>query len=144
MTSETSIRVEHLYRHGPAAVWQALTDPELHARWWAPGNIQPVVGHTFELDMGPWGKQACEVIAVEPERLLRYRFGKGALDTMITFELIPEGSGTRLRLTQEGFDLASPLGRSALEGMKSGWPGVLARLGSLLDELRSPAEAPGS
>jgi hypothetical protein len=31
-------------------------------------------------------------------------------------------------MMQEGFDLDSPFGRRAYEGMKPGWPGILARL----------------
>jgi uncharacterized protein YndB with AHSA1/START domain len=127
-----TIRLDHFYKHPPAAVWKALTDPALHAKWWAPGDVKAVVGHTFELDMGAWGKQACEVIAVEAERLLRYKFATGRLDTIITYQLIPEGTGTRLKFSQEGFDLDSPLGKTAYEGMKPGWPKVLANLESVL------------
>ena len=47
-----TIEVEHLYSQSTSAVWRALTDPELIARWWAPGDVRPVVGHRFELDMG--------------------------------------------------------------------------------------------
>ncbi len=132
MNAQPVIELEHFYAHPPSAVWRALTDPALHARWWAAGDVRPVVGHRFDLDMGKWGKQPCEVLAVEPERLLSYRFGIGSLDTRITWQLIPEGNGTRLRLTHEGFDLASPLGRTAFEGMRGGWPGVLARLEEVL------------
>ena len=128
MTAPAVIRAEHFYPHPPAAIWRALTDPELHARWWAAGDVRPIVGHRFELDMGKWGKQACEVLSVEPERLFRYRFATGNLDTIITWELAPEGQGTRLRLTHEGFELDSPLSRQAFEGMKEGWPKVLSRL----------------
>jgi len=85
--------------------------------------------------MGRWGRQPCEVLEVEPERLLKYRFAAGTLDTTITWQLIPDGDGTRLRLIHEGFDLHSPLGRTALDGMRGGWPQVLARLASLLDAL---------
>lgn len=127
------IQVEHVYAHPPAKVWRALTDPKLHAKWWAAGDVKAVVGHRFELDMGKWGKQACEVLEVEPERLLRYRFGEGTLDTIITWRLTAEGGGTRLRLTHEGFNVDTPLGKAALEGMKQGWPGVLARLATSLD-----------
>lgn len=126
------IQAEHFYAHPPAAVWRALTQPELLARWWAAGDIRPIVGHRFDLDMGQWGKQPCEVVAAEPERLLRFRFATGTLDTIITWELIPEENGTRLKLTHEGFNLDSPMGRQALEGMKPGWPAVLARLESVL------------
>jgi uncharacterized protein YndB with AHSA1/START domain len=130
--SEPVIQVEHVYAHAPAAVWKALTDPELHARWWAKGDVRPIVGHRFELDMGPWGMQPCEVLAVEAERLLRYRFAPGRLYPIITWRLAPEGTGTRLTLTHEGFDLDSPMGKAAFEGMKPGWPNVLARLGEAL------------
>lgn len=132
MSAPTVIQLDHFYAHPPAAVWRALTDPQLHARWWAAGDVRPVVGHRFELDMGPWGKQPCEVLAVEPERLFRYRFAVRTLDTIITWRLAAEGSGTRLTLTHEGFNLDSPMSRRAFEGMKPGWPAVLARLESVL------------
>lgn len=140
MRSPDVIHAEQFYPHPPPAVWRALTDPALVARWWAAGDIRAVVGHRFDLDMGQWGKQACEVIAVQPERLLRFRFATGVLDTIITWELLPEGLGTRLKLTHEGFNLDSPMGRSALEGMKLGWPNVLARLGSVLSACESSQE----
>lgn len=132
MTATGVINAEHFYAHPPAAVWKALTDPKLLARWWAAGDIRPVVGHRFNLEMGQWGRQPCEVVAVQPERLLCFRFATDALDTTLSWELIPENGGTRLKLTHEGFNVDSPLGRAALEGMKPGWPKVLARLESML------------
>jgi uncharacterized protein YndB with AHSA1/START domain len=122
------IECDQFLPHPPAAVWKALTDPELHARWWAAGDVRPVVGHKFTLDMGPWGKQPCEVLAVEPERLLRYSFSPDNLGTTVTWRLEPEGTGTRLFLEHAGFDLDSPMGRVAFEGMSEGWPSVLSRI----------------
>jgi uncharacterized protein YndB with AHSA1/START domain len=126
--STTTIECDEFVGHPPAAVWCALTEPGLLARWWAPGDIDPVAGHQFELEMGPWGRQACRVLEVEPERLLSYTFGEGAVDTTITWRLVPEGTGTRVFLTHQGFDLDSPLGRQAYDGMGMGWPSVLARI----------------
>jgi uncharacterized protein YndB with AHSA1/START domain len=134
MSETGTIRLEHLYRQAPARVWRALTDPALVARWWAAGDIRAEVGHRFEMDMGPWGKQPCEVLAVEPERLFRYRFAEPTLNTIITWELVAEGSGTRLTLTHEGFDLDHPMGRRAFEGMKPGWPGILSKIAATLDD----------
>lgn len=128
MSKPGVIQLDHVYAHPPAAIWRALTDPELHARWWAAGDVRPVLGHRFELDMGKWGKQPCEVIAVEPERLLSYRFATGTLNTTITWKLAPAGTGTRLTLIHDGFDLDSPLGKQALEGMGAGWPALLRRI----------------
>ncbi|MFJ5552127.1 SRPBCC domain-containing protein [Streptomyces sp. NPDC093225] len=123
-----TIHCDQFIAHPPAKVWRALTEPELHAKWWAAGDVRPVVGHRFTLDMGPWGQQACEVLAVEPERLLRYSFAPGSLDTTITWRLEAEGSGTRLFLEHAGFDLDSPLGKAAFEGMGDGWPKLLTRI----------------
>ena len=131
-----TIELDHFYPHPPAAVWQALTDPALHARWWAAGDVRPVVGHRFDLDMGKWGKQPCEVVEVEPERLLKYRLATGTLDTTITWRLTPEANGTRLTLVHEGFDVDSAMGRQALDGMKDGWPHLLARMDKVLAESR--------
>ncbi|ATL84840.1 SRPBCC domain-containing protein [Streptomyces samsunensis] len=132
-----AIHCDQFLPHPPSVVWNALTDPRLHARWWAAGDVRAEVGHRFTLDMGPWGEQPCEVIAVEPERLLSYRFAQATLDTTVTWRLEPEGVGTRLFLEHTGFDLDSPLGRKALDGMGRGWPSVLRRLAKLLAE---PAE----
>nr|WP_237331334.1 SRPBCC domain-containing protein [Streptomyces mexicanus] len=118
--------------HAPAAVWKALTDPDLHARWWAAGDIRPVVGHRFTLDMGSFGRQPCEVTEVDDEHLLSFRFAEGSLDTTITWTLRPEDKGTRLVLVHSGFDLDSPMGRQAYEGMGKGWPHVLGNLDTLL------------
>jgi len=132
MTEPGLIHCDQFIARPPDAVWQALTDPELHAQWWAAGDVRAEVGHRFTLDMGPWGQQRCEVVSVEPGRLLSYRFAGGGLDTTITWLLEPEGEGTRLFLRHEGFDLDSPLGRKALDGMGSGWPQVLAGLSKVL------------
>lgn len=134
MTESNAINCDKFLRHTPAAVWKALTDPDLHARWWAAGDIQPVVGHRFTLDLGNFGSQSCEVTEVQDERLLVYRFADGTLDTTITWRLEPEGSGTRLFLTHAGFDLDSPMGRQAYEGMGHGWPHVLDRLDTVLGD----------
>ncbi len=126
------VRCDQFLAHPPATVWRALTDPELHARWWAAGDVRPVVGHRFSLDMGEWGSQSCQVTAVEPERLLQYTFAEGRLDSTVTWRLDPEGSGTRLFLEHSGFDLDSPLGLQAYHGMGEGWPHVLAHLDKTL------------
>ncbi|TFW23908.1 SRPBCC domain-containing protein [Massilia arenosa] len=132
-TERGLIQMTQFIPHPPARVWTALTDPAIHAKWWAAGDVRPVVGHRFTLDMGQWGQQPCEVLAVEPERLLSYAFAPDTLDTVITWSLVPEGDGTRLSLEHRGFDLGSPMGKMAHAGMGAGWPGVLARIAPALD-----------
>ena len=132
MTEQGVIQVTEHIPHPPSKVWAALTTPELHAKWWAAGDVKPVVGHRFTLDMGQWGQQNCEVLAAEPERLLSYTFAPGTLDTVITWRLEPEGEGTRLSFEQRGFDLDSPMGRMAYEGMGGGWPGIIKQIAVVL------------
>ena len=120
----SSIECDQFIARPPAAVWRALTEPDLLAAWWAVGDIKPVVGHRFTLDMGSWGQQPCEVLEVEPEKLLRYTFAEGSLDTTITWRLESEGTGTRVFLTHDGFEPDS----SALAGMGQGWPALIRRI----------------
>ncbi len=82
--------------------------------------------------MGAWGKQLCEVTAVDPEKLLAYTYGIGMLNTRITWRLTPEGAGTRLSLDHDGFDLDAPMGMTAHQGMGAGWPMVLGRISKAL------------
>lgn len=121
------IQLDQYYDQTQSAVWKAITTPELLARWWASGDVRPVVGHKLELDMGHWGKQPCEVLEVQPERLFKFRF---TADWTLTWTLRPEGSGTRLTLLHEGLDPEKQKDRFALENMSKGWPAVLARLGA--------------
>jgi uncharacterized protein YndB with AHSA1/START domain len=64
------------------------------------------------------------------------RFAPGTLDSTITWRLEPENGGTRLHLEQSGFDLDSPLGKKAFEGMSGGWPAVLERIAPAIDTTR--------
>ena len=133
------LRFDKYVPHPPTAVWRALTEPGLLALWWAPGEVKAEVGHRFTLDMGDWGKQPCEVTAVEPERLLEYHFAQGVLDTTITWRIEPEDEGTRLYLEHAGFDLDSPMGRQAYAGMGNGWPHVLNGVERALDAIGAEA-----
>jgi uncharacterized protein YndB with AHSA1/START domain len=69
VTETNVIACDQFLTHSPEDVWRALTDPDLLARWWVPGDVRAEVGHRFNLDMGKWGQQPCEITAVEPGRL---------------------------------------------------------------------------
>ena len=132
--TENTIRVERIFPHPPAAVWAALTTPELLVRWWAPGDIAPVAGHRFTLDMGPWGKQQCLVLRVEDGSAISFLFSEGGLDTTITWTLEAVEGGSVLYLEHAGFRLDDPMGKQAYEGMGAGWPGVVSRIDEVLAE----------
>ena len=130
--TENAIRLERRLPHPATAVWAALTTPELLARWWAPGDIAPIVGHRFVMDMGAWGQQQCEVLDVKPGELIRFLFSEGQLDTTVTWRLEAVEDGTVLHLEHAGFNLDTPMGQQAFQGMGSGWPGLLSRIEKVL------------
>lgn len=117
-TGTASIEVDQFIAAPPAKVWRALTDPDLLARWWAPGDIVATVGHRFHMQMPGWGSVPCEVTEVEPEQRLVYTFNE---TWTLTWRLVPERSGTRLLLDHAGFDLEDSRGRAAYDRMGPGW-----------------------
>jgi uncharacterized protein YndB with AHSA1/START domain len=118
-----TITVDHVLKAPPAKVWRTLTEPALLARWLMENDIAPVVGHKFSFrskPMGTWdGHVACEILAVEPERLLRYSWRGGDIDTVVTWTLSPTPTGgTLLHLDHTGFTDANDM---AFHGMSKGW-----------------------
>lgn len=132
MQESNAIYLTRYFPHAPAKIWAVLTEPAHIAKWWAAGDIRPIAGHRFTMDMESWGKQPCVVLEVEHEKLISYSFAPDTLNTTITWKLEAEGSGTRLSLEHRGFDLNSPLGKKAFEGMQNGWPKVIARIDGVL------------
>lgn len=128
MTDATAIHVDEFLPHPPQRVWRALTDPERLARWLMPNDFQPTVGHRFTFRTQPVpgtgfdGIVQCQVIELDPERLLRISWGSSnGIDTTVTWRLHPEGRGTRLFLDHEGFDPDDPLAQQARQIMGGGW-----------------------
>jgi uncharacterized protein YndB with AHSA1/START domain len=144
----SSVRVDQFLPHPPRKVWRALTEPDLIARWLMPGDFKLEVGHRYTMRAqgipaaGFSGTVQAEVLAFEPERMLRVRWRDAApanafgADWTITWTLHPEGTGTRLFLQHEGFDPDNPLQQQARQVMAGGWRTRTARrIAVLLDTL---------
>jgi uncharacterized protein YndB with AHSA1/START domain len=58
---------------------------------------------------------------------LRISWAGGGLDTTVTWDLVPEGRGTRLLLSHEGFDGGDPAQQATMRILGGGWTGHLAR-----------------
>ncbi|WP_225726661.1 MULTISPECIES: SRPBCC domain-containing protein [unclassified Nocardia] len=140
----TTIVLDQFYPHPRPKVWRAITTPELMGQWlMEPIGFEPVAGNRFRMKARPMpavnfsGEVRCEVLeVVEPERL-RFTWNDAAAtrDTgwTVTWDLYPEGRGTRMLLTHSGFDPDDPTAQLSRTIMRGGWPGIVRRLGEVLD-----------
>ena len=133
MTELQTVVVERRIAAPAEKIWRALTQPHLIEEWLMKSDFQPVVGHRFSLS-----KQAtpeirvvidCEVLEIEPEKSLTYRWAAYGTDTVVTFTLTPTPEGTLLRVEQAGFPAEN---QAAINGAKASWPQFLKALEDLL------------
>jgi uncharacterized protein YndB with AHSA1/START domain len=117
------------YPAAPEQVWRALVDPQILAQWLMPNDFAPVAGRHFSMGHDPIGRIEAEVLEVDPPRRLACRWTGAFGDTIVTFEVTPTTTGTRLRVEQRGWTAADTAGRDQLD---SGWPGKLDALRGLL------------
>jgi uncharacterized protein YndB with AHSA1/START domain len=127
--SAAAVRFERWYAAPAAELWIVLSDPERIARWLgAEVHIEARIGGAVALRW-PGGEQMDGVITVfEPGRVMEYTWREIALgvESVVRFELRPQGSGTLLVLEHTGV----PAGQAA--GFGAGWHGHLDALAATL------------
>lgn len=138
MTGLRTVVIERDIPFPPEKLWRALTQPHLIREWLMQNDFAPRVGHRFQLK-GEWGGVLdCEVLDIEPNRSLSYRWDFDnpdpayGLKSVVTFTLTPTASGTHLRVEQSGF---RPDQKQAWGGAHAGWKGFLAKLEDLVGTL---------
>ena len=138
MTDTQTVTIERDFAHPPAKLWRALTQPHLIADWLMKNDFAPAVGHKFHLT-GDWGGTLdCEVLEIEAEALLSYRWDfvnedpQFDLRSVVTFTLLPIANGTHLRVEQTGFRPDQP---RAFGGAKWGWQQNFDKLEAVLTAL---------
>jgi len=142
-TTGDSVVIDQYYPHAPELVWQALTTPELLERWlMKTEGFVPEVGRQFTMQGRPMpaanfsGTVACTVLEVEEFRKFAVSWddAHAAQPTgwVVSWELQPEGGGTRVFFTHSGFDLDDPGQLTGRIIMAGGWQHILAALGRLL------------
>jgi uncharacterized protein YndB with AHSA1/START domain len=78
-------------------VWRALTEPEELAGWLAPAEVELRIGGSVVLKFEDGDERGTITELREPE-LLAYTWNEGRSDSLVRFELEPDGGGTRLTL----------------------------------------------
>jgi uncharacterized protein YndB with AHSA1/START domain len=120
--------------HAPEKVWRALTDPALLAEWLLPVvglKLEPGAAFMFKTQPYPdWdGTVNCRFVEIEANRKISYTWTVPFLDTVVTFELTPTSSGTRLSLVQSGFKQDQ---KQEFGGARYGWNMMGGKLVDLL------------
>jgi uncharacterized protein YndB with AHSA1/START domain len=137
ISAETlSVIVEREVPHPPEKIWRALTQPHLIEEWLMKTDFKPVVDHRFNL-RADWGAVDCQVMTVEPNKMLSYtwnvaRDDMAGLKSVVTWTLTPTSTGTHLRMEQSGFRSDQP---RYYQGAKYGWQRFFANLEQVLARL---------
>lgn len=147
--SETrAVKTEADFPFPIETIWQAMTDSEWLAVWFFPNDIQPVLGHKFTIWGRPierWdGEFKCEVLQVEPNKLLKFRWIGGHeelkgfghfIDTTVTWTISPNAEGgTHFVFLHDGFGTADTEDQ-VFEVMTKGSESVMRGLAKRLPDL---------
>jgi uncharacterized protein YndB with AHSA1/START domain len=131
------MRHEIYIRTTPAALWQAITDPDFTRRYWYGAlnrsDWTPGARWTSESEAGELYLEG-EIIEVDPPHRLVHTFHivhqpEAAVDppSRVTWEITPMGESCRLRLIHE------ELGDATRDYVTGGWEHILAGLKTLLE-----------
>lgn len=92
-------------------------------------DLEPVVGHRFRFRSTPmagWdGVIESEVLVVEPNKKLSYRWNSLGLESVVVWTLVATSGGTLVRMEQSGF---RPDQEAAYKGANYGWQKFLGGL----------------
>lgn len=99
----------------PDVVYAVVSQPEHLRNWWPDeAELEPTAGGTGTLTFGdpaaPTHVSPLTVVEADPPRRFSFRWDYGeetvptpANSLLVTFDLVPSGAGTLLRLTETGF-----------------------------------------
>lgn len=104
-----AIKLTTTYDHSVEDVWEALTNKDAMSEWLMPCNIEPIVGNHFQFKTKSYpgfnGIVNCEVLEVVKHQKLSFSWSGGSLkNTIVTFELKPNGTKTDLYFEHSGFE----------------------------------------
>jgi uncharacterized protein YndB with AHSA1/START domain len=134
VTNETSQPVikEVLLNAPVSRVWKAITDKEDMKHWYFDlAEFKPEVGFEFQFTGENEGRKwlhLCKITEVVPNKKLAYswRYDGYPGNSIVSFELSPEGDKTRLKLTHEGLEtFPSDVPDFAKKNFIAGWEEII-------------------
>jgi uncharacterized protein YndB with AHSA1/START domain len=136
-----TIRKEVFIAAAPERVFRAFLEPEQLQRWFAAqATLDERIGGKFNYRWASGEGVDGVIVDLVPSRLLVMDWdeGEGKGDTRLTVELIPDGDGTRLVLTNSGFGAGEDWD-SLYDGVDSGWRDLLQALNTwIVDGIINP------
>jgi uncharacterized protein YndB with AHSA1/START domain len=129
-----SVIMERVYSASPDRAWKALTEINQMRQWYFPmlEDFRPEVGFETRFTVENEGKEYVhiwKITEVLPMHKISYewKFGGFPGNSLLTFELLAEGKGTRLILTHKGVDSfrGDIYPGLARENFVSGWTSFL-------------------
>jgi uncharacterized protein YndB with AHSA1/START domain len=129
--SQAEVVLTRIFAAPIQRVWDALTTPEAMAQWYfAVPEFRAVVGCQFGFTVEHEGNvfvHECRVTEVAPPKRLAYtwRYPDHEGDSLVTFELEPEGNQTKLTLCHTGLDTFPKTPQFARNNFLNGWTSLI-------------------
>ena len=123
--------IERTFNAAVTRVWEALTNVDQMRQWYFDlKDFMPEIGFEFEFVVEHEGNtyhHLCKVTEVIPQKKIAYtwRYKGEPGDSLVTFELFPEGSKTRLKLTHTGIETFPKTSAYARQNFEAGWTAIV-------------------
>jgi len=116
-------------------VWEAITDKEKMKLWYFDiADFKPELGAEFSFpgngNEGQCYTHLCKITKIEPGKTLQYswKYKDHPGNSLVTFELFPEGNATKLKLTHEGLETFPGDNKDfARESFVGGWTYLIGK-----------------
>jgi uncharacterized protein YndB with AHSA1/START domain len=135
----------------PEVVFEVISRPEHMREWWPDdARFEPVAGAPGELvwrdpETGETTSVELAVVEVDPPKRFSFRWcyadsGRRGQSLLVTFDLIPTGEGTRIRMRESGFrEMGWEIAvlEEQYHDHESGWHHYIPALGAYIARLVS-------
>ena len=137
-----AIVMERTFDAPVAKVWRALTDVNQMREWYFDlKEFKAEIGFEFEFVVEHEGNtyhHLCKVTEVIPQRKIAFtwRYKGEPRNSLVTFDLFPEGNKTRLKLTHTGTETFPKTPAYGRKNFEAGWTALIG------SELKQFLESP--
>lgn len=118
--------------HAPEeTIWKALTENDQMKKWYFDiQDFKAIAGFEFNFTAGSDQKKyvhLCKVTDVIPGKKLAYtwKYKDYPGNSLVTFELSPEGDSTQIKVIHEGLETFPGTGDFSTDSFKKGWTQIL-------------------